>query len=761
MLYKSLFKGIGLTILFSAVNAAKTCDYIYDYDAVTVCHSDNNDVPYFVQIEREFDDNVLKAVTKLTSLKEVAISNTENNTFDITILNKLKKMTTFTYEGILDDAALKNIAKLTAVTNLNIKNIQDGNVNLKPLKKLKLTKLSVECNRNEENKNYIVPKTLNYFASTLKELSLDYCYIDNKENLSSLTKVTTLNASGTIESDFYKKAATLKNLKSLELFINSDIPAKEKVIIDVSGLKLIPKLTNLKLEGAYSRYRDRYELKVGSLKELKHLKSLYLNFISLSQENIDEISKMKSIEGLSFVGNSLNEDKNDVTPSYDSLINLKNNLKYLTFSFPRKTVYTEDIFDDVPEFIYSLSNLKNLTINHSRISSIDRIVELKKLEHLDLADNDLTSLPDNLNKLKKLKYLDVSENRSLRGKSLNSNKLEYCNYYRTDICKDENVKCFKDNDYKIDLCSAGCIQFGNYLIETLGTSDIDNYSCRDNEEGDIELIMIDDSLVNEEAIEKLLSFKDTLTQLDLYWSGKESTISVVSQLTNVNDLTITYDAASIDLTPLNGLTKLNTLLINNANEKNSKFEAGFLRNLTELNYLAFDRINLTQDIVDEIGTLTKLELLTFYNGGYPSNIDYSSWENLKDLNIFNVLGLGNGETPLGEIPEVIYTFKKLNRLALTQQNIKTIDPAIAELKSLETLGLENNDITSVPTVLNTMENLYYIDLQSNPNLKGAIVDNDNIRDCYYDYSNSNLCLPRESIKCIDRLSVKPQFPLCE
>jgi len=764
MLYKNIFKGIGLAILLSAVNAGKTCEYLYEYNnAITSCHADNNDVPYYVKIENEFDNNILNAVAEVTSLKEVDISNAENNTFDITILNKLKKMKTLTYEGTINDTTLKNIAKLTAVTNLNIKHYQYGNVNLKPLKNLKLTKLSVECYEDVENKSYIVPKTLNYFASTLKELSINYCYFDNKENLSSLTKVTKLEIGGYINSDFYKKAATLKNIKSLELFFDSDIPLKEKVTIDISGLKLIPNITALKLKGAYTRYRDRFGIEVGILKELKHLKSLYLDFISLSQKNIDEISKMKSIEGLTFIGNYLVKDENGVTPNYNSLINLRNKLKYITYSFPKKTVNVEDIFDDVPEFIYSLNNLRNLTINHSNISSIERIVELKKLEHLDFVDNDLTSLPENLNKLKKLKYLDVSENRSLRGKSLNSNKLEYCNYYRTDVCKDENVKCFKDYEYKIDLCSDGCVQLSDYLIETYGTSDLENYYCRDNDEGNIEYITIDDSVVNEETIEKLLSYKDTLTQLDLYWSGKESTISVVSQLTNIDDLTIYYNADSVDLTPLNNLTKLTkitSLIIFNLNEKNGILETGILSNLTGLQSLNLYFINLTQDIVDEIGTLTELEILGIFNGGFPSNIDYSSWENLKTILYLNIIGHRDGETALGEIPEVIYSLKQLQLLGITNQNIKTIDPAIAEFKNLVTLNLESNDFTSIPTVLNTMESLKEVNFLSNPNLKGAIVDNDNILYCNYDYSNKNLCLPRESIKCLDNNDTKP-FALCD
>ena len=47
----------------------------------------------------------------------------------------------------------------------------------------------------------------------------------------------------------------------------------------------------------------------------------------------------------------------------------------------------------------------------------------------------------------------------------------------------------------------------------------------------------------------------------------------------------------------------------------------------------------------------------------------------------------------------------------------------------------------------------------NPNMKGKIVDNDNVTSCYYD-SNQNLCKPKEDIHCLSRLVIPNPIPLC-
>jgi len=47
MHYKSLFKGIGLAILFSLVKS-EDCDYLDKYNESIICYSDDNNVPYYL-----------------------------------------------------------------------------------------------------------------------------------------------------------------------------------------------------------------------------------------------------------------------------------------------------------------------------------------------------------------------------------------------------------------------------------------------------------------------------------------------------------------------------------------------------------------------------------------------------------------------------------------------------------------------------------------------------------------------------------------
>jgi len=453
MHYKSLLKGIGLTILFSLVKS-EDCDTLQEkHDSIKSCYSNENNVPYYLTIEDNFDNNVLKDVTKLTSLKELEIYNTLNVTADYSILKKLKKLTTLTYEGDLNDATLKSISKISSVTNLNVQSSVSGNVNLKSLKNLKLKKLTVGCHNHEvEDKNYLVKKTLNNFASTLKDLTIVDCLIDKKEDFTSLTKVTTFNADGWIDKNLFKKVAAMPSVKIINLYFQKlDVEPSDIYTIDITDFKSASKLTELYLSSAYSRYRDHTRIKYDTLKGLKKLKKLHLDHIALDQKNIDEISNIKAIESLSFRECSLlSED--DLVPTFDSLLNLKKNLKNLYFSFGKRTT---NKFEEVPEFIYSLTNLKSLTITNALLETLsDEIVNLKKLEHLDLSMNYLTSLPANLEKLKNLKYIDLHQNRSLEGKSLNNSKLEYCDYDRTKICKDKEVKCFENYESKIEPCSS-------------------------------------------------------------------------------------------------------------------------------------------------------------------------------------------------------------------------------------------------------------------------------------------------------------------
>jgi len=465
---------------------------------------------------------------------------------------------------------------------------------------------------------------------------------------------------------FIKKIAAMKSVKTIRFYYQKlDVGMKDIFEIDVSDLKSAPKLTELELSSGIRRYRDRTRVKVGSLKGFKKLKSLYFHAIGLTQENIDEITKMKNIESLTFNGCPTVAINDDVKPTYDKLVKLKSNLKYLSYAFPKKTVFDDDIFQEFPEFILSLTNLKNLTINYSFIKSIpDEIVYLKKLEHLDLFNNRLKALPTNIDKLKKLKYLDVHNNGNLKGKTLNSNKLKYCDYSKTTMCKDVEVKCLKNINYQLNSCDSDCNQYYNYLTEFQNFNDYSGI-CEDNEEGRAISAYIDDSVINEDSISQLSIFNDTITKIRFTWSGNQNTLSKISKFTKVTDLSINLNITSetLDLSPLNKLSNLVNLEIYNENENNCYVEGESLDKLSNLNYLRLSRIILTQGLVDDIGKLTNLNFLSIYYGSFPKDINCDSWKNLQNLYSLDITGINKDE-----IPEVIYSLD-LSQLSINNQII--------------------------------------------------------------------------------------------
>jgi len=644
---------------------------------------------------------------------------------------------------------------------------------VKPLKGLKLKSFSINCNNIDNDvANYVVPKTISIFAKTLKNLYINDCLIDANEDLSSLTKVTNVRANGWIDKTIFKKIAAMKSVKSAFFYFQKlGVGIKDIYEIDVSDLQSAPKLTELSLSSALSRRRGRVRVKVGSLKGFKNLKSLYFHALGLTEGNINEISKMKNLESLSFNGDPLyhdndvdDDEENESIVNYDALVNLKKNLKYLQFKFPKKTVYESDIFSEFPEFIFSLTNLKNLTINDSFIESIpERIVELKKLENLDLSDNRLTVLPSVINDLKRLKYLDVSDNHSLNGKTLNNNKLVYCNYEKTNMCVDEIVECLKDADYELKSCSSECSQYYDYLMQEKGLTSFSNNYCKVDEEEKISVVGIDDSEIDEDCIDVLLNSKDTITEMVLSWNGNENILKMIAGFTSLQELNIYLynESETLDLSPLNSLVNLRELIISNfSNDKsNSRIKEGSIDKLSNLNDLRLERITLSQGLVNDIGKLTKLGVLDINYSGFPSDIDYDSWKNLKNVFFLYIRSVGVAETPLTEIPKAIYSMTNLSKLTINYQKITTIDSDIANLKNLDDLEMSDNDLTSIPIELNTMESLTTVNFQNNKNLKGKVVDNDNVTSCYYD-RNSNLCKPKENIKCFDRLVIPNNLPLC-
>jgi len=297
-------------------------------------------------------------------------------------------------------------------------------------------------------------------------------------------------------------------------------------------------------------------------------------------------------------------------------------------------------------------------------------------------------------------------------------------------------------------------------MQEKGLTSFSNNYCKVDKEGKISLVGIDDSEIDEDCIDILLNSKDTITEMVLAWNGNENILKMIAGFTSLQELRIYLynESETLDLSPLNSLVNLRELIISN-NKSNSRIKEGSIDKLSNLNDLRLERITLSQGLVNDIGKLTKLGVLDINYSGFPSDIDYDSWKNLKNVFFLYIRSVGVAETPLTEIPKAIYSMTNLSKLTINYQKITTIDSDIANLKNLDDLEMSDNDLTSIPIELNTMESLTTVNFQNNKNLKGKVVDNDNVTSCYYD-RNSNLCKPKENIKCFDRLVIPNNLPLC-
>ncbi|ORX37500.1 hypothetical protein BCR36DRAFT_313649, partial [Piromyces finnis] len=101
-------------------------------------------------------------------------------------------------------------------------------------------------------------------------------------------------------------------------------------------------------------------------------------------------------------------------------------------------------FTEIPEFIFELKNLKQLTIGDHEITKIpEKLSNLKKLEVLNLSANKIDDvLPESLNTLPELREIYLQYNVNIKGKTLTNAKLESCRYDDSyTLCKAKDMTC--------------------------------------------------------------------------------------------------------------------------------------------------------------------------------------------------------------------------------------------------------------------------------------------------------------------------------
>jgi len=340
-----------------------------------------------------------------------------------------------------------------------------------------------ESNECEKFKNHL---------GDIKESEIDCSTNDNGE----INNLTINNNDLTKEQVDKIFSYDLKNLTTLDYTINvgysstpspNEHPGYSEFPSSINNLKSLENLVLTYYNAVHPCSSDCLNMYLttiekNTLKDLKNLKSLTLDGVNVSQDNIEEIAILNNLESLTFINSFLSESMNysslsklekltsldithirdnyegryDGTPIPNSLINSNKLIKNLVISkFSNENIVLEDFPNleklhipsdiknykiDIKEKLENLTDLEFEYITHGYFSlqQIDLNIDFSKMRNLKSLDisrinlseqnmKDIASL-SNLNQLSfgSCVFTKVTLNKLTQMESLTSLSFEYC-----------------------------------------------------------------------------------------------------------------------------------------------------------------------------------------------------------------------------------------------------------------------------------------------------------------------------------------------
>ena len=159
---------------------------------------------------------------------------------------------------------------------------------------------------------------------------------------------------------------------------------------------------------------------------------------------------------------------------------------------------------------------------------------------------------------------------------------------------------------------------------------------------------------------------------------------------------------------LDGKTALENFYIEGNYVK--EIPAGLFKDATNLNWISLSGNELTSIKKDDFAGISKLTILDLTS----NNIDTIEADAFKDLTKMDDLGLGTNN--LSSLPEDLFTpmANSLRSVSFYENEFTQIPKAVEKVKSLETLSIFNNKITSVDNIdFSKMTSLKTLNLKSN------------------------------------------------
>lgn len=369
----------------------------------------------------KLSDNKIDELDFLTPLKKLTSLDLSNNKIsDIKPLKKLSSLRTLH----LDGNEIKDFSPLYDIDSLSMLTIGQMDISASQLKELK-AKLPNCIIYSDDAKEDVVEIKLGgkTFKNNVTELDLSGCDVHDITLLSACTKLEKLDLSDNSISDI-SALVDLPSLKELDISNNR--------ISDISPLMSLPKLEYLNLSGnriksvaALQDLSGLTELNVSgnelgsiaAIGRLTNLKTLWMDKVSLSDADLEELYNLKNLKKLSIKDNAdLSEAavatlKKKLSGCSISHSELKSEIVLggKSFAVDAENVEANGLsLSDISK-ASGFTNVKHLDLSNNSISRLSPLSTLKTLETLDLSNNSISDISA-LASLKNLKQLWLNGN---------------------------------------------------------------------------------------------------------------------------------------------------------------------------------------------------------------------------------------------------------------------------------------------------------------------------------------------------------------
>ncbi|KAA5823694.1 T9SS type A sorting domain-containing protein [Algibacter amylolyticus] len=688
--------------------------------------------------------------SQLTNLKSLTLN---NNALSGTIFSEIDNLTAleevdFSYNNIT--AISTSIGNLTSLKTINLRN---NEITILPqeLEDLtNLTTLNVYYNQITDIEAFLTPSVnLSIYYQTITRD--EFVYSGDDVVLTNLPDITRYNRAN---NDF-------SELNSFYLRINNSNVATN-LGMEADGSLIIPKeyLSSLTPEQQVSIFQQNgtsYGTTINFTNTTLDLEEIpdeeyqaLVDFYNATQGDSNWINQWDvSINNLNlgaWYGLAI-EDGHIVEISLPnnrivgaipaSFSNLKFLRKLDLSSTTTSSYYTHDFSSTDLNNLSGLESLEELNLRYCNISGPlpASWSQLTNLKSLSIRDNDITSIPAELDSLTNLEVLDLSYN-SLENSEVNFSNLQLTTLnLRYQTINIENIE-IESNEINIDLPTALIIDFNTGEVNTNASNEfqlfVNNVYQKTSFSSDGKLIFSNINLLNLEVTDNIRIYQTTgaAQYSNIYYNTLSFGLPLVDEEFEI--LKTLYNATNGD-----SWTNSWDISVNNVNTTSwfgVSIKGGHVVSINLFNN------NLSGVIPADITGLSKLQILALNNndlqGSIPTNISL-----LTDLETLDL----SSNALSGNIPNTISDLQYLKKFAIGNNNFTgTVPSVLSDFVALEHLDISSNGFDNVEKKLYYDFTNTYIDLRNQVinfntvlNLEGSELTVELGNVAKYDLENNN------------------------